>query len=145
MIAHVPLAYLSGKGQMQKILSQTGQKGLRVLLIGGGDGGTLLQILKHRNVETVTVVELDPAVVNTSKTYFPKLAQAFEDDRCNLIFADGAKFVSERLGMDYVNFVDGDEETIKLANSRGLKTALPEKQFELIIVDSTDFGVAAPL
>lgn len=145
MIAHVPLAYLSGKDQMQKILSQTGQKGLRVLLIGGGDGGTLLQILKHRNVEKVTVVELDPAVVNTSKTYFPKLAQAFEDDRCNLIFRDGAKYVAERLGMDYVDFVNGDKETIKLANSRGVKAALPENQFELIIVDSTDFGVAQPL
>ena len=63
MIAHVPLAYLSGEHQMKRILSQTGRKGLRVLIIGGGDGGTLLQVLKHPNVEKVTMVELDPAVV----------------------------------------------------------------------------------
>ena len=145
MIAHVPLAYLSGEHQMKRILSQTGRKGLRVLIIGGGDGGTLLQVLKHSNVEKVTMVELDPAVVNASKTYFPKLARAFQDERCNLIFADGAKFVSERLGMEYVDLINGNKIAIRIANARGLKKALPENQFELIIVDSTDFGVAMPL
>ena len=50
MISHTPLAYLSDVPNV------------RVLLIGGGDGGTLFQVLKHSNVEQVTMVELDEDV-----------------------------------------------------------------------------------
>ena len=65
MIAHVPLAYLPSAK--------------RVLIIGGGDGGTLSQVLKHSNVDHVTIIELDPAVVATSRKYFPDLAKAYDD------------------------------------------------------------------
>jgi len=53
MIAHIPLVYLP--------------KASNVLIIGGGDGGTLKQILMHPNVKKVTLVDIDAAVIAASK------------------------------------------------------------------------------
>ncbi len=68
----------------------------RVLIIGGGDGGILREVCKHRNVEHITQVEIDPAVVELSKQYLPKHSNgAFDDPRLNLIIGDGYRFVQE--------------------------------------------------
>jgi spermidine synthase len=65
-----------------------------VLIIGGGDGGVLREILKHPSVKTATVVEIDPAVVDFSKKYLPGISSgAFENERTRLVFDDGAVFV----------------------------------------------------
>ncbi len=61
MIVHVPMAYLP------KTLP------LNVLIIGGGDGGTLREVLRHRNVVHVTMVEYDPNVVAMAVQQFPKV------------------------------------------------------------------------
>lgn len=64
-----------------------------VLVIGGGDGGTLREILKHP-VASVTLVELDRAVIDLSREYFPELsAGAFADARVSVILDDGAAYV----------------------------------------------------
>eukprot|EP00943_MAST-04B_sp_MAST-4B-sp1_P006690 g6690.t1 len=133
MIAHVPLAYFNG---IQNV---------RVLIIGGGDGGTLFQVLKHPNVRHVTMVELDEDVVKVSKKYFPEFAKSYDDPRVTLIIDDGAKFVSERLGMKYLNLEEAEPLEIQIASQKGIKNALPENEFEIIIVDSTDYGPAIPL
>ena len=95
MIAHVPLlAHGTAK---------------RVLIIGGGDGGTLKEVLKHR-VENVVMVELDQEVIELSKRYFPQVSDgAFDDRRVNLVIGDGAEYVTQ---------VDA--------------------QFDVVIIDSTD-------
>jgi spermidine synthase len=81
-----------------------------VLIIGGGDGGTLEEVLKHRSVAHATMVELDPGVVEIARTYLPGISRgAFDDPRAELIFSDGVRFVAES-----------------------------ERQFDVIIVDSTD-------
>ena len=68
----------------------------RVLIIGGGDGGMLREVLKHRNVEQVTMVEIDNAVVEMCKTYLPNhSAGAYEDPRVNLVIGDGAEYVNQ--------------------------------------------------
>ena len=84
-----------------------------VLIIGGGDGGTLEEVLKHRSVVRATMVELDPGVVEIARTYLPGISRgAFDDPRTELVFGDGVWFVAET-----------------------------ERQFDVIIVDSTDpFG-----
>ena len=65
----------------------------RVLIIGGGDGGILREVLRHP-VERVVMVELDEEVVLACKKYLPTLsAGAFDDPRAELIFDDGAKYV----------------------------------------------------
>ncbi len=68
----------------------------RALIIGGGDGGMAEEVLKHESVEHVTMVEIDPGVVEFSKQYLPEICKgAFDDPRLDLVIADGAKFVAE--------------------------------------------------
>ncbi len=82
----------------------------RVLIIGGGDGGSLEETLKHRGIEQATMVELDPGVVELSRRLLPSIGGgAFDDPRTELIFGDGLDFVARR-----------------------------ERRFDVIIVDSTD-------
>ncbi|WP_430460913.1 polyamine aminopropyltransferase [Thalassolituus sp. LLYu03] len=67
----------------------------RVLIIGGGDGGIVREVMRHKNVEHVTQVEIDASVVDMCKEYFPKhSAGAFDDPRLNLVIADGKDFVA---------------------------------------------------
>lgn len=80
MMAHVPL-FAHGSPQ-------------RVLIIGGGDGGLLREVVKHRTVEQVTKVEIDGDVVEMAKTWLPNHSRgAFDDPRFELVIADGAEFV----------------------------------------------------
>ncbi|MFW5846603.1 MAG: polyamine aminopropyltransferase [Nanoarchaeota archaeon] len=66
----------------------------KILIIGGGDGGSLEEATKHQNIEKITMVELDKEVVEFSKKYLPKINKnSFEDKRVNLIFDDGIKFL----------------------------------------------------
>nr|VFJ93490.1 MAG: spermidine synthase [Candidatus Kentron sp. H]VFJ94304.1 MAG: spermidine synthase [Candidatus Kentron sp. H]VFK00928.1 MAG: spermidine synthase [Candidatus Kentron sp. H] len=66
----------------------------RVLIIGGGDGGTLREVLKHPRVKTVRMVEIDPEVVAVSKRFFPNVASGFDDPRAQVTYDDGARFVA---------------------------------------------------
>lgn len=66
----------------------------KILIIGGGDGGSLEEATKHQNIEKITMVELDKEVVEFSKKYLSKINKnSFEDKRVNLIFDDGIKFL----------------------------------------------------
>lgn len=66
----------------------------RILIIGGGDGGMAREVLRHKSVEKVTMVEIDEGVVAFSKTYLPSLSNgAFDDPRLDLVIADGADFM----------------------------------------------------
>ena len=96
MLAHVPiLAHGSAKS---------------VLIVGGGDGGMLEEVLKHRAVETAVQVEIDDTVVELSKRYLRAICgDAYEDSRTELVIADGVEFVNET-----------------------------DRRFDVIIVDSTD-------
>lgn len=68
----------------------------RVLIIGGGDGGILREVMKHPCVEQVTMVEIDAAVIEMAKRYFPAhSAGAFDDSRLQLVIGDGVAFVNE--------------------------------------------------
>lgn len=95
MIAHVPmLAHGNAK---------------RVLIVGGGDGGVLREVLRHPVVRAV-MVEIDGGVVEACKAHMPNIgAGAFDDPRSELLIADGIKFA-----------------------------AATEESFDVIIVDSTD-------
>jgi spermidine synthase len=71
----------------------------RVLIVGGGDGGMAREVLRHRSVEHVTMVEIDAGVVEFCKEYLPSLsAGAFDDSRLDLVIADGADFMREDSG-----------------------------------------------
>lgn len=64
-----------------------------VLIIGGGDGGALREVLKHQQVKNVDLVEIDQRVVEVSRQFFPQVAGSFDDPRAHLHIADGFDFV----------------------------------------------------
>jgi spermidine synthase len=83
----------------------------RVLIIGGGDGGTAREVSRYAHIEKIDMVEIDEAVVRLSKEYLPTMANVYDrEPRLNLMIADGLKFVAEA----------------------------PDESYDLILVDSTD-------
>ena len=66
-----------------------------VLIVGGGDGGILREVCKHKTVERITQVEIDQQVIDMCKQYLPKhSAGAFDDPRVEIIIDDGAHYVN---------------------------------------------------
>ncbi len=67
-----------------------------VLIIGGGEGGTLREVLRHPSVTKAVMVDIDSAVVESSREHIPELSQgAFDDPRAELVIGDGRKYVEE--------------------------------------------------
>ncbi len=67
----------------------------RVVIIGGGDCGTLREVLKHDDVEQVWQVDIDERVTHLAELYFPELCQDNDDLRANLLWDDGLRFIKE--------------------------------------------------
>ncbi|MCB1875825.1 MAG: polyamine aminopropyltransferase [Chromatiales bacterium] len=65
----------------------------RVLVIGGGDCGSLKEVLRHPEVEEATQVEIDERVTRLSEQYFPALCASNGDPRARLVFDDGLAWV----------------------------------------------------
>jgi spermidine synthase len=103
MIAHVPLF--------------THTRPQDILIIGGGDGGTAREVLRHPGVERCVMVEIDEVVVEACREYFPQVTRGLKDPRLELLIEDGVKYLKEC-----------------------------EEKFDVIIIDSTDpIGPATPL
>ncbi|MFP3492316.1 MAG: polyamine aminopropyltransferase, partial [Vulcanisaeta sp.] len=67
----------------------------KVLILGGGEGATAREVLKHRSVEEVVMVDIDEDVIKISKEYLPEMNQGvFENPKLKLVIGDGRKFVS---------------------------------------------------
>ncbi|VAW80557.1 Spermidine synthase, partial [hydrothermal vent metagenome] len=65
----------------------------RVVIIGGGDCGTLREVLKHKTVEHVLQVEIDEQVTRLSEQYFPELCKSNNDPRAEFFFGDGIQWI----------------------------------------------------
>ena len=68
----------------------------RVVIIGGGDCGTLREVLKHEEVEHAVQVEIDERVTRLAEKYFPELCASNSDPRAELLFIDGIAWMAER-------------------------------------------------
>ncbi len=98
MMVHVPMA--------------VHPKVRKVLVIGGGDGGTARELIRYPAIEQIDVVEIDEEVVSACRTHLPQTACGFDDERVRLYYEDGLKYVRRY-----------------------------EDAYDLILVDSTDpFG-----
>ncbi len=96
MLTHVPIL---AHGQVK-----------HVLIIGGGDGGILREVVRHQAIERIVQVEIDDAVVQMSKQHLPNHSRgAYDDPRFELVIDDGARYLRQT-----------------------------SEQFEVIISDSTD-------
>lgn len=65
----------------------------RVLVIGGGDGGSVRELTKYDTIKQIDVVEVDEDVVNICKNYFPEVSAKLSDPRVNITFDEGIRFV----------------------------------------------------
>lgn len=83
----------------------------KVLVIGGGDGGAIREIIKHETVEKATHVEIDKGVIEAAKKYLPEIAVALLEDnpKVEVLIEDGIKHIKEK-----------------------------ENNYDVVIVDSTD-------
>lgn len=84
MMAHVPLcAHVGGSSSKD------------VLIIGGGDGGVMREVLRHPEVKHCDLVDIDGNVIEASKRFFPQIAVGFSDARATAIVGDRAKVVTD--------------------------------------------------
>ena len=67
----------------------------RVAIIGGGDCGTLNEVLKHPEVESAVQIEIDERVTRLSEQYFPELCERNADPRAELVFGDGLQWMRD--------------------------------------------------
>jgi spermidine synthase len=95
MVAHVPLF--------------THPNPKHVLVVGGGDGGVIKEILKHPSVEKATLVEIDGKVIEASKKYLPEIAQGLDDPRVEVKVDDGFMHIAESNQVYDVIMVDSTE------------------------------------
>lgn len=95
MIVHVPMAV---NPDIKK-----------VLVIGGGDGGTVRELTRYNTIESIEMVEIDQRVVECCIEYLPQTSSKLNDPRVKLLYEDGIKFISTK-----------------------------KNEYDLIIVDSTD-------
>lgn len=80
-----------------------------VLIIGGGDGGIVRELVKHQEIERIDLVEIDERVIAVSKEFFPHCTSGLSDKRVNILPCDGVEYIKK-----FKNF------------------------FDIIIIDSTD-------
>ena len=83
-----------------------------VLVIGGGDGGIIKQVLKHQDVEKITLVEIDEQVIKVSKNLLPSISGgAFDNPRVNVVIGDGVDWVKNSQEKYDIIIVDRPESS----------------------------------
>ncbi|MDR8391568.1 polyamine aminopropyltransferase [Aliifodinibius sp. S!AR15-10] len=80
----------------------------RVLIIGGGDGGTAREVMRHDSVRQVDMVEIDEAVVRASKEFLPEVGD-WNNPKLNVLFEDGIQFVKDVKRSYDVIIIDGSD------------------------------------
>lgn len=80
----------------------------RVLIIGGGDGGTAREVLRHTTIERVDLVEIDQTVVEAAREFLPEVGD-WENPKLHITYADGIEFVSKVSEPYDVILIDGSD------------------------------------
>ncbi|KDQ53705.1 hypothetical protein JAAARDRAFT_136604 [Jaapia argillacea MUCL 33604] len=119
MIAHLPLA------------SHPNPK--KVLVIGGGDGGVVREVLKHDTVENVVLCDIDEAVVRVSKQYLPHMSSLLSHPKVTVFIGDGFKFLQENESTYDVIITDSSDPV-------GPAQALFEKPYFQLLHDALTPG-----
>ena len=80
-----------------------------VLVIGGGDGGTVREVLKHKTVERVVLCEIDGMVIDACKKFLPTIACELDNPKCEILVQDAIEYIKDK-----------------------------ENEFDIVLIDSTD-------
>ena len=81
----------------------------KVLVIGGGDGGVLREIVKHECVEEATLVDIDEAVIRVSKKYLPGMSVGFQHPKVKVHVGDGFAYLQDKKGEFDVIITDSSD------------------------------------
>ncbi|MCI1274006.1 MAG: polyamine aminopropyltransferase [Clostridiaceae bacterium] len=95
MIAHIPMMHHKAPKS--------------VLIIGGGDGGTIREVLKHKTVERVVLCEIDGLVIEASKKFFPTVACELDNPKVEILVQDAIEYIKNK-----------------------------KDEFDIVLIDSTD-------
>lgn len=95
MISHIPLI--------------SHQNPETVLVIGGGDGGTVREVLKHECVKKVVLCEIDEMVIEVSKKYLPTIACGLDDPRVEIVVGDAIEFIKDKANCYDVILIDSTD------------------------------------
>jgi spermidine synthase len=95
MISHIPM------------LAHPNPK--KVLVIGGGDGGTIREVLKHPSVEKAVLCEIDGEVIDVCRKYLPSIADKLDDPRVEIVVRDGAAYIAEHPNTFDVILIDSTD------------------------------------
>ncbi|OUP49047.1 polyamine aminopropyltransferase [Lachnoclostridium sp. An181] len=68
----------------------------KVLVIGGGDGGVVRELIKYDEIESIDVVEMDPLLVEICRKYIPEITCSLNDDRVTIYHEDGLRFIRSK-------------------------------------------------
>ena len=95
MIAHIPLC--------------SSKKPKNVLVIGGGDGGTVREILKHETIENVDLCEIDGLVIEASKQFLPTISCKLDDPKVKIYVEDAIEFIKTKKNEYDVVLIDSTD------------------------------------
>ena len=95
MIAHIPM--------MNHKCPKT------VLVIGGGDGGTVREVLKHETVEKVVLCEIDGMVIDACKQFLPTIACELDNPKCEILVEDAIECIKDKKNMFDIVLIDSTD------------------------------------
>ena len=95
MIAHIPMMHHKDPKT--------------VLVIGGGDGGTVREVLKHDTVEKVVLCEIDGMVIEACKKYLPTISCELENPKCEILVEDAIEYIKDKENMFDIVLIDSTD------------------------------------
>ena len=95
MIAHIPM--------MHHKCPKT------VLVIGGGDGGTVREVLKHDTVEKVVLCEIDGMVIDACKEFLPTISCELDNPKCEILVQDAIEYIKDKKNMFDIVLIDSTD------------------------------------
>ena len=95
MIAHIPMMHHKSPKT--------------VLVIGGGDGGTVREVLKHDTVEKVILCEIDGMVIDACKKYLPTISCELDNPKCEILVEDAIEYIKNKENMFDIILIDSTD------------------------------------
>lgn len=95
LMAHVPMACV--------------ERPKTALVIGGGDGGIVTELVKHPSLERIVLCEIDQAVIDVSRAWFPEVVKGLDDARVDVRVGDGAAYLAQNPGAFDVVIIDSTD------------------------------------
>jgi len=95
MIAHIPMMHHKNPEN--------------VLVIGGGDGGTVREVLKHDTVKNVVLCEIDGMVIDACKEYLPTISCELDNPKCTILVEDAIEYIKDKKNMFDIVLIDSTD------------------------------------